>query len=175
VTFEFRPLTESDLPLLYEWRLRPHVAAGWPPPGSIDELREHFLPRLRDDSHVRAYIAQLDGRPIGFIQSYVAAHAGDGWWRGITDPGVVGIDQFLANEEELNRGIGTRMITAFVDRLCRDRAIHTVQVDPAPDNARAIRCYEKVGFQRVGEIDTPDGRAIYMTIDCRSRAATRAG
>lgn len=37
-----------------------------------------------------------------------------------------------------------------------------IQTDPAPDNHRAIRCYEKVGFVQHGEIVTPDGPAIYM-------------
>ncbi|HSM07403.1 MAG TPA: hypothetical protein VLA33_00110 [Gemmatimonadota bacterium] len=36
--------------------------------------------------------------------------------------------------------------------------------DPHPDNARAIRCYEKVGFKRAGEIVTPDGRALLMRL-----------
>jgi RimJ/RimL family protein N-acetyltransferase len=37
-----------------------------------------------------------------------------------------------------------------------------IQVDPKPDNPRAIRCYEKAGFRAVREIDTPDGRALLM-------------
>jgi hypothetical protein len=30
-------------------------------------------------SEVEPYIVHLDGHPIGFIQSYVAAASGDGW------------------------------------------------------------------------------------------------
>ena len=36
------------------------------------------------------------------------------------------------------------------------------QVDPAPDNRRAIRCYEKAGFRRVDLVNTPDGEALLM-------------
>jgi RimJ/RimL family protein N-acetyltransferase len=40
-----------------------------------------------------------------------------------------------------------------------------VQTDPAPHNARAIRCYEKAGFRPVREIVTPAGAALLMVMD----------
>ncbi len=116
---------------------------------------------------MRAYFAYLNDEPIGFIQSYVAAHAGDGWWPEERDLGVIGIDQFLADEPRLNRGIGTAMVRAFVEMLFEDPATTRVQTDPNPGKARAIRCYEKAGFRRVGEVDTPDGTALLMVRDRR--------
>ena len=37
--------------------------------------------------------------------------------------------------------------------------------DPDPDNARAIRAYEKAGFEKVRLVDTPDGIALLMVRD----------
>jgi len=37
--------------------------------------------------------------------------------------------------------------------------------DPDPANARAVRAYEKAGFHRDREVDTPDGRALLMIRD----------
>ena len=34
--------------------------------------------------------------------------------------------------------------------LIHDRGHHRLTIDPAAHNERAIRCYEKVGFKRVG-------------------------
>ncbi len=34
--------------------------------------------------------------------------------------------------------------------------------DPDPDNPRAIRAYEKAGFEKVHLVDTPDGTALLM-------------
>ena len=34
--------------------------------------------------------------------------------------------------------------------------------EPDPANARAIGAYEKAGFVRDHEVDTPDGRALLM-------------
>ena len=161
-TFAFRALTEETVPLLHSWLRRPHVAAVWTPTPTQDDLREKYISHPTDPSSARAYIAYLDGEPVGFIQSYVAAHAGDGWWPDEHDPGVVGIDQFLADESRLNRGLGTAMVRAFVAFLFEDPSTTRVQTDPSPTNARAIRCYEKAGFRRVREIETPDGPALLM-------------
>lgn len=65
-------------------------------------------------------------------------------------------------EDQLGRGLGTAMVRAFVEMLFRDPSVTRVQTDPAPGNARAIRCYEKAGFRVTGEVETPDGRAVLM-------------
>lgn len=88
--------------------------------------------------------------------------SGDGWWEQETDPGARGIDQFLANSEQLGQGLGRAMISAFVDQLFQDPVVTKVQTDPSPENKRAIRCYRRVGFVDVGEVVTPDGLALLM-------------
>ena len=158
----FRPLTGDDLPMLCEWLARPHVAEWWSdPPASLADAEEEFL----GEETTRPYIALLNGAPIGYIQSYVAMGSGGGWWEEERDPGVRGIDQFLAHADQLDRGLGTRMVRAFVERLFADPAVTRIQTDPSPANARAIRCYEKAGFRAKGVVDTPDGPALLMLCD----------
>ena len=161
----FRPMTPADFPMLHEWLGRPHVAEWWGPPPSLAQVEAEFGPLTADQSTTRAYVVLVDGRPIGYIQSYVALGSGDGWWPDERDPGVRGIDQFLANAEDLGRGLGTAMVRAFVERLFADRAVTRVQTDPSPRNRRAIRCYEKAGFRAEREVDTPDGPALLMIRD----------
>ncbi len=114
------------------------------------------------ESSTRAYVAVLADEPIGFIQSYVALDSGDGWWEQETDPGVRGIDQFLANADHLGRGLGSAMVQAFVERLFHDPAVTKIQADPAPGNGRAIRSYRRAGFVVHGEVTTPDGPALLV-------------
>jgi aminoglycoside 6'-N-acetyltransferase-1b len=54
------------------------------------------------------------------------------------------------------------MVRAFVQFLFADPAVTRIQTDPTPENRRAIRCYEKAGFRAIGEVNTPDGRALLM-------------
>jgi len=107
----------------------------------------------------------LFGVPIGYIQSYVAAEAGDGWWPDEHDPGVRGIDQFLADGDRLDQGLGSQMVRQFAQFLFKDPTVTKIQTDPKPGNQRAIRCYEKAGFQRIGVVATPDGPALLMAIE----------
>ena len=158
----FRPLTAADLPLLHEWLGRPHVSAWWGDAPSLAEVEADYAPFLAADSKTLGFIAWLDERPLGFIQSYVVAGWGDGWWEDETDPGARGIDQFLAHSEDLGRGLGTQLVRTFVDHLFEDEAVTVVQTDPSPDNERAIRCYERAGFVRMREMTTPDGPCIFM-------------
>jgi hypothetical protein len=84
---EFQPLTEQDLPLLADWLKRSHVAEWWDSATSIAGVRAKYLPRIASGP-VRPYIASLNERPIGFIQSYRAVECGGGWWPDEHDPGA---------------------------------------------------------------------------------------
>jgi aminoglycoside 6'-N-acetyltransferase-1b/aminoglycoside 6'-N-acetyltransferase-2 len=158
-------MTEHDLPMLHEWLNRPHIVEWWggeEERPTLGDVLEHYRPRVLAEESVTMYIAMLASEPIGFAQSYIALGSGGGWWEDETDPGVRGIDQSLANPMQLNRGLGTRLVRALVESLFSDPAVTKIQTDPAPNNLRAIRCYEKAGFTRERVISTPDGPAVYM-------------
>lgn len=163
-SLEFHPLTESDLPLLHSWLNRPHVSEWWTSDSSLEEVRAEYLPRIGSGT-VRPYLAYMGTEPIGYIQSYLAIETEDGWWPGNADPGILGIDQFIAEPGRLGQGVGTAMASQFAALLFRDPTVTRIQVDPRPDNSRAIRCYEKAGFRRQGLVATPDGPALLMTLD----------
>jgi aminoglycoside 6'-N-acetyltransferase Ib len=166
-SFRFERFAPTHVQLMQHWLRRPHVADWWDGVPTLEEIRAEYC----EASGVDPYVAHLDERPVAFIQSYRAMGSGDGWWEEETDPGVVGIDQFIGEADLLGQGIGTALIGRFVDRLLEDDSVTRIQVDPHPRNQRAIRCYEKVGFVGQREIVTPDGPAWYMLLDRASRAA----
>ena len=114
--------------MVHGWIQRPHVAVWWHAPTSLADLERDYI---IEASSTCAYIAMLEGEPIGFIQSYVAMDSGDGWWEEETDPGARGIDQFLADASKIGQGIGRAMIGAFVQVLFADPAVTVVQTDPS--------------------------------------------
>lgn len=158
---------------MHTWLTRPHVAQWWQPTPSLEELREEYLPCLTDGKTLPLdapaglipYFACEDGVPIGYIQAYrVMAHQQEGWWLEETDPFALGIDQFLCDADRLGKGLGTRMIRAFLEMLFADTRVTQVQTDPDPDNGRAVACYRKAGFRDVGVVHTPDGAALLMRV-----------
>jgi AacA4 family aminoglycoside N(6')-acetyltransferase len=160
-----RPMTEHDLPMLHEWLNRSHIARWWggdEARPTLAEVRAQYAPQVLAEASVTPYIAMLGEEPIGYAQSYVALGSGEGWWEDETDPGVRGIDQSLASASLLDKGLGTQLVRAMVALLFADPRVTKIQTDPAPDNARAIRCYEKAGFVQVKTVTTPDGPAVYM-------------
>lgn len=173
--FTFRPMGEPDIPMLHDWLQRPHLREWWRGEQTPEEVREKYLPRIRTDEGARPYIAMLDGEPTGYIQYYVADRGAPDWWPDWwpdkPGPGVLGIDQFLADPRQLGQGLGTAMVSGFTTILFEDPAVIEIRVDPHPDNARAIRCYEKVGFRLIGPFTSPDGPAVLMVL---ARESVRA-
>jgi aminoglycoside 6'-N-acetyltransferase len=51
-----------------------------------------------------------------------------------------------------DRGLGREALRVAIDHLAGERGHHRFTIDPAADNARAIRCYAAVGFRPVGTL-----------------------
>ena len=66
----FRTLKPADLEMLHDWLCRPHVSEWWGQAPSWAEMEIDYLPMTCPESSTRGYIASLEGRPIGFVQSY---------------------------------------------------------------------------------------------------------
>jgi RimJ/RimL family protein N-acetyltransferase len=167
MAWTFKKITDADLPILLTWFKEPHVQKWWPIP-TQDEVLAHFLKRIRSKDTF-GYLAQLDGNPIGYIQYYYldTSEAKTGAHLPVELPETsVGTDQFIGDPNYLYKGYGTQFIKAFIDYLrIIEPQVTTIIVDPEPTNTAAIRCYEKVGFKRVTEYDTPYGRALLMRYD----------
>lgn len=99
--------------------------------------------------------------PVGYIQYYDACRVGGGWWPDAKE-GTFGIDQFIGDPTLIGKSFGTEIIKTFVSDLFAQENVREIITDPEPKNKRAIRAYEKVGFEAAGEIKTPGGDALLM-------------
>jgi aminoglycoside 6'-N-acetyltransferase len=159
VRFDFRPLQTGDLALVRRWLGAPHVARWW---GDADEkiadIREHVT-----SATVRPYLILMDGRPVGYIQSY-DIHGEDDHPYNDQPQGTIGMDLSIGEPDLVGKGHGPAIIEAFARRLFDDGAPRVV-IDPDPDNARAIRAYEKAGFIPLGPRSSIYGDVILMARD----------
>ncbi len=151
MNISFRPLAPSDLDNLVRWAQEEEVAYWWHEAGSSEDLvRAKWEARTRGaDEKTRIFIINVDSTDIGLIQTYRLAdypdHAAE-----VQLPDSSGIDVFIGIPGWRNRGVGTALVRQFVDEVVfAEPSIERCAIDPEPENRRAIRAYEKAGFQHV--------------------------
>ena len=143
-----RPPGDDDIDALEVIFSEPDVARWWPGYDGA-RLREELL--HSDDEATTAYVVEVDGQVAGMIQSSEEP-----------DPDYrrAGIDVALGSRWH---GTGTAVdaLRTLARHLIGQRGHHHLTIDPAAENIRAIRCYEKIGFRRVGVLRrnerSPDG------------------
>ncbi|MGX1102928.1 MULTISPECIES: GNAT family N-acetyltransferase [Bradyrhizobium] len=156
--YHFRPMTPTDLPQIKQWLALPHVREWWGDPAEQYALVSGDLHEPAMDQ----FIVATDASDLGYIQCYDLTAWNSGF--GLQPEGTRGIDLFIGEPNMMAGGHGSALIRAFVDDRLAQGAPRIV-TDPDPANARAIRAYEKAGFQRMGMVDTPDGPALLMARD----------
>jgi aminoglycoside 6'-N-acetyltransferase len=154
--YQFRPMSTEDLPMVRRWLEAPHVAQWWHDPD------EQFALVCEDLNHpaMDQFVVTADDRPFAYLQCYDPTAWSDNGL-GTHPLGTRGIDQFIGEPDMVDRGHGSALIRSFVDGLLKAGTPRVV-TDPDPENVRAVRAYEKAGFQKARLVNTPDGRALLM-------------
>ena len=156
--YVFRAMTAADLPMISRWLASPHVQEWWGDP--VEQYA--FVSGDLDEPAMDQFIVSIGGSDFGYVQCYDLTAWNSGF--GTHPAGTRGIDQFIGKPDMIGRGHGSAFIRAFVDGRLATGAPRLV-TDPDPENARAIRAYEKAGFARDRLVDTPDGIALLMVRD----------
>lgn len=149
--FAFRPIAEADIARLHVWRNTPHVSAWWDPQRpSLELCQREYRAYMRSDYGVDAFIIVRDGTDIGYVQKWTVGAFPDYRPYVEVDDDEVGVDIFIGDLSLTGQGIGTAALRAFIaDVVFEDPAVPSAVIDPLPENAAAIRSYEKVGFRHV--------------------------
>ena len=130
-----RPAEAPDLDAFTAIFEAPGIEEWWP-----GEDRAALAREALEDDEVTAWAVLVGDGVAGMIQSYEE-----------TDPLYrhAGIDIAL-HPSWHGRGFGTDAVRTLARHLIEHDGHHRLVIDPAAANARAIRCYEKVGFRPVG-------------------------
>ena len=136
VIVHLRPAVADDIPELVRIRGTPEVYAHW---RGGDDLRA----AVEDDfaePEIRPYAIEVDGRVVGWIQ-----------WQAEEEPDYRHASMDIYVDPAVHgRGIGADAVRTLARHLVVDHGHHRIEIDPAADNAAAIRAYTNVGFRPVG-------------------------
>ena len=139
-----RRANPGDLTLLQHWDEQAHVIASDPNDDWNWEVELRRQPDWREQ-----LIAEVDGRPVGFVQLIDPAREETHYWGAI--PGNLrALDIWIGEVADLGQGYGTRIMRLALDRCFADPAVTAVLIDPLASNVRSHRFYERLGFQLVG-------------------------
>jgi aminoglycoside 6'-N-acetyltransferase len=161
-TFTFRRVTRADFGLLAEWLAQPHVARWWNHEFTPEAVERDFRDSADGREPSEDHLALLDGRPIGLIQysrfaDYPEYH--DQLVDLVVVPDeAVSIDYLIGDPSLIGRGIGTAMISAFVEWIWRTNAAAPCIIVPVNSaNVASWRALQSCGFRVIGRGDVePD-------------------
>lgn len=145
--FNFKLLSPGDFPQMLQWLSAKHVKDWW---DDGDDTLEKVVAHYGALDETQGFILLDDEKSIGYFQYYFA------------DANSIGIDQFIGDENYLNRGIGEKTIKIFIEMIVENHHPAFIVLDPSPENARAIRCYEKIGFRHYTTANFGNGNVAYM-------------
>jgi ribosomal protein S18 acetylase RimI-like enzyme len=109
---------------------------------SLSLERGEILRKVLKDTNCELIVSDFNGKVVGFIHQLF-----------ILDPFHGGLNSYIVNlfvkESCRNTGVGSQLVRKAL-KSAEKRDVIEVHVDTEESNEKAIRFYEKHGFQKVG-------------------------
>ncbi|MFK7933405.1 MAG: GNAT family N-acetyltransferase [Saprospiraceae bacterium] len=156
-----REATIEDLAILEYWDQQQHVKDA-----SGDDDIWNWSEELKYEPEWREQlIAELLGRPLGTVQIIDPAAEETHYW-GEVAPNLRAIDIWIGEAADLGKGYGTIMMQLAIERSFDASEVTAIMIDPLFSNQRAIRFYQRLGFDEVE-------RRMFENDDCLVMQLTR--
>ena len=154
----FRPLRSSDLDLMHRWLNTPHVRRWWYDEGtSPREIEGKYLPLIEGRDAAKPFVILYREKPIGHIQWYRTSDEDDGEYASLVAvENAAGVDMFIGETEYLYQDLGQHIIRRLLsEHVFSGPGVEVCAIGPEPNNAAAVRAYEKAGFRFFKTIQVP--------------------
>ena len=156
---QLRTATIDDLPLLEKWDEEPHVIESDPNDDWQWEIELSRSPDWREQ-----LIAEIDGRPIGFIQIIDPALEEDHYWGDVPNH-LRAIDIWIGDLNDLGKGYGTKMMNLAIEKCFAYSGVTAILIDPLASNIKAHRFYERFGFKFIEERQFGEDKCFVYRLD----------
>ena len=137
-----RPVAERDLPHFVRWLADREITrwlAAIDEPPTLEDERDWYEDKRADPDNVLWAIDTLEGRLIGTAELRLAPR------QRRAEMGIA-----VQDKSQWNQGYGTEAVRLVLGYAFAELGLNRVELTVDEENARAIRCYEKCGFQREG-------------------------
>ena len=138
-----RPVGEEDLPDFHHWLNDPEVyqwlAAGVLKPPTWEDELAWWRRTQASDAEVTWSIETLGRELLGSVTLH---------WTPPSRSATFGI--FIGDRVEWDKGYGKATVRALAGHCFADLGLNRIGLNCDATNARAIRCYEQVGFRHEG-------------------------
>jgi len=155
--YSFRLVCKDDLPLLSTWLKEPLVASWFTDSDYIDDLAESL-----EDNRIRMQLVLHADTPIAYVQDY-DIHAWEDHHLAYLPKGSRGIDTFIGAEKWIGVGHGANYLSLLAEQLFL-AGVPALGIDPDPQNLRARRVYQKIGFEENGVVLSEWGQVLTMSL-----------
>jgi RimJ/RimL family protein N-acetyltransferase len=166
LALSFRAMEMDDLRLVHEWLQRPHVRRWWSTHETFEQVREHYSPAIEGSDPTDLYLVLLEGREVGFIQTYLVAdypEYGSLIGRG---EGTAGVDLFIADSTLTGKGLGSEILRRFVSQIVfAQPTTRRCVAGPETANVASVRAFEKAGFRVVGGFVEEGNESLLLQLD----------
>jgi RimJ/RimL family protein N-acetyltransferase len=154
------PLEKNNVKYIVAWNqgkdtdfLTQWAGRGYQYPITEEQIIARLTPSAGAD--YRTYGIKLDENLIGTIElmeiNLIAKRAK--------------IGRFLLDPAKTGNSFGTKVLRLFAEGVFKEMPINRLELTVFDFNKAAIRCYEKAGFKKTGEVLRPNGwLAITMEI-----------
>ena len=161
---EFPRLTEADLPRVEKWLRREHVARWWR--DDIGESIAEYRRALEGREPTDHFLIEVDGRPIGMIQTYLVSDYPE--WEAVVQvgAGVAGVDLMIGEADLIGQGLGPQVLAQFArDVVFARRGTQAAVATVEETNRRSWRAFEKAGFRYVRDVEEEGRPHRLMRLD----------
>lgn len=137
MNWSVRRLEMGDVPIILDWYNNEdlHYIANAKrfKPYTLVQLTDYWREKL-SRSNARYYVILVDERVIGRV--------------GLKKKGnTVEFSILIGDPALYSKGLGTEVTRYFISEALREPDVSSIYLGVRADNLRAIRCYEKAGFQ----------------------------
>lgn len=136
----FRKIHENDKNLFLELAKEFYASDAVMKSIPLEYHKRTFEEIMRSDAYLMCYIIECDGKNAGFaLLNKTYQHEAGGC--------ILWLEEFYVRKEFRSKGLGKDFLH-YLDGLL-EQDINWIRLEVEPDNERAIRLYESLGYKKL--------------------------